>query len=140
MSPKTCLPSSQRASQATAASSAARLGPMAIWNRFRMEAEARVRECNAVAGERLWAAKVQEPMAFRLVVESTGCPEDSIECTLDAAAGVLSCRPGPALTAGCCEFRIAGEGMTLRMGDSEYTISEALALILDELVFVHGDC
>ena len=113
---------------------------MVLWNRFGMEAEARVRECNAMAGERLWSVRSHDQAELRLVVESTGCPDDYIECTLDPVAGVLVCRPGPALEAACCQFQVAADGTSLRLGEVEYTVSEALALILDELVFVHGDC
>jgi hypothetical protein len=128
-----------------------------------------VRECNALAGERLWGVMSRKQSPFRvavgqavspasrqwttsdppqqagenacptLTIESTTCPGDFVECTLDPVTGILSCRPGPALTAGCCEFQVERGAQGLRRGESVYNTAEALALILDELVFMHGD-
>lgn len=106
-----------------------------FWDKFQRLAESRVRECNALAGERLWQTTAAPGAAPLFRVQSTTLPGDSIECLFDYDAGILTCRFGPALQAATLEFQLTGETVdALRQGGGDFTLEQSLTLVLDELV------
>lgn len=108
-----------------------------IWQRFRCLAEQRIGEGNLEAGERLWEV-VHSPLATTaLTIRSTRWTADAIECVLDVEAGALTCAPGEALAAAPWNFQVVphSRGM-VRRGGVDFTIDQAVNVILDELVWL----
>jgi|ERR1700730_9761698 hypothetical protein len=107
------------------------------WDRFQRLAELQVQECNAVAGECLWRTATAPDRAPLFSVQSTARPGISVECSFDVEHGMLTCKPGSAIQADTLEFQFIGETVvTLRRGGGEFTLEQALGLVLDELVSV----
>jgi hypothetical protein len=106
-----------------------------IWDRFRSSAEHHVGEGNLEAGERLW--EIVDSSEAALTIRSTSWTADAIECALDIESGKLTCAPGQAIPAAPLTFQVVRDRAgTFRRGGVEYTIDEAVNLILDELVWV----
>lgn len=104
-----------------------------VWTRFRCLTEHHINEGNFVAGERLWAVVAS---SNTLTIRSTRSGAHAIECAFDDASGRLTCAAG----ADPLAFRVLLDrpGM-LRFGRRNYTIAEAVNLVLDELVWDEGD-
>jgi hypothetical protein len=113
---------------------AARL--VALWDEFQQLSEHGLREGNMVAGEQLWTI-VRSPGELSFAIQSTRDPADFVECSLDCESRVLTCRPGPAVVAGALTFQLDEQrsGALCRNG-VDYTLSQVLSLILDELVWI----
>jgi hypothetical protein len=107
------------------------------WNRFQSLAEGRIHEGNLVAGERLWELVKSPHPARRLIIRSSIDPADFVECSLDPGAGVLTCRPGSAIECDDLVFRLAGDTADmLLVDDRQFTLEQALTMILDRLVWM----
>jgi hypothetical protein len=105
------------------------------WNQFQSLAEGRVNEGNLVAGERLWELVKSPDPAGRLIIRSSSEPADCVECSLDA--GVLTCRPGPAIECDALVFRVAADTAGMLLADEpRFTLDQALTMILDQLVSI----
>ena len=104
-----------------------------LWTRFRCLTQRQVDEGNFVAGERLWEVV---PSSNTLTIRSTCSGAHAIECAFDDASGRLTCTAG----AGPLAFRVIPDrpGM-LRCRGRNYTLAEAVNLILDELIWDEGD-
>ena len=109
----------------------------AFWERFQSEVELRVRECNAIAGEPLWVMSGMSAPIRRLTVASATRPGNRMDCSFEIGRGILVCAPGPGVRAKRLRFRFT-EGVLLLDG-REYSIDEALRLVLDELVCIDED-
>jgi hypothetical protein len=108
-----------------------------IWDRFRSSAEHHVGEGNLEAGERLWEIVDCSAAAAALTIRSTSWTADAIDCALDFESGNLTCAPGQAIPAAPLTFQVVRERPGIfRRGGVEFTIDEAVNLILDELVWV----
>ena len=109
----------------------------AFWDRFGRELEARVRECNAVAGEPLWVtSRTGGPLGdFR--VESATRSGDRVECSFDLERGILVCAPGPGVRAK--RLRFQWREANLLLNGREYDFDQALRLVLDQLVWIDED-
>jgi hypothetical protein len=114
-----------------------RIAPAAFWEEFRRGVEHCVRECNAIADERLWVISATRAPLRRLTVESATRSGDRIECSFDVERGILTCLPGPAVHGESLQFQW-NDGKLLRDG-REYAVEEALRLVLDELVCVDAE-
>ena len=109
--------------------------PLAFWDRFQHLAAVRVRECNIVAGEELWITTGAADPIPTVVVVSTTCSQNRVECSFDPDRRILACKPGPALRIEPHQFEwIAETGDILRRESREFTLDEAVNLLLDELV------
>jgi hypothetical protein len=106
-----------------------------IWAQFRCAAEHHIGEGNLEAGERLW--EIVDCSGPGLTIRSTNWSTDAIECALDFENGRLTCAPGMAIPNAALTFQVLRDkpGM-FRRGGVDYTIDEAVNLILDELVRV----
>jgi hypothetical protein len=108
-----------------------------IWERFRFLAACRVQEGNLVAGERLWEIVDSSGGAPLFTIQSTTDANDSLECSLDPQTGVLNCRPGPSIKTSALRFELpGGTGGQLRRDGADCTLDQAIALLLDQLVWV----
>lgn len=115
---------------------AARVG---LWDRFQCLAEQRVSEGNLTAGERLWEVVRSSGPAPRLTIRSTRHRADFVECSLDLESGVLTCKAGSAINADPLHFQLLeGTHDMLRRDVGDCTADQAIALILDELVWIEG--
>ena len=111
-----------------------------FWNRFRCLAERRVSEGNVVAGERLWELVPSSGWESRFIVRSTKYLCDCVECSLDLESGFITCTPGSATDSSQVRFQLLeGKHGKLRRDGVECTIDQAVAWILDQLVWVE-DC
>jgi hypothetical protein len=114
----------------------------AVWHRFRSLAEHHITEGNLTAGEQLWEVVQSDEASNLLIIRSTRWTADSIECALDLKSGALTCAPGSAICTGPLKFQLVQDkpGMVRRRG-KEFTIDEAVQLVLSELVWVDdADC
>jgi hypothetical protein len=111
------------------AARAAALPGADLWDQFRCSAGRHVDEGNLEAGERLWEIVDPPESGGVLTIRSTSLPADAIECALDVESGHLTCAT--------MTFQVLRDqpGM-FRRGGIDYTIDEAVNLILDELVRV----
>ena len=100
-----------------------------IWDRFRCSAGRHVDEGNLEAGERLWEIVDPPEAGGVLTIRSTSLSADSIECALDIESGNLTC-------ASMIFQVLRDQSGMFRRGGKDYTIDEAVNLILDELVRV----
>jgi hypothetical protein len=108
-----------------------------IWDRFRCAAQHHIGEGNLEAGERLW--EIVDRSASVLTIRSTSWTSDAIECALDLESGNLTCAPGQAIPAAPLTFQVVRDRAgTFRRGGMEFTIDEAVNLILGELVWVES--
>ncbi len=107
-----------------------------FWNRFQQFAADRVRECNAIAGEPLWITAMSSAPQPVFTVQSVESADNRVECSFDFEQRMLTCRPGPAISADPLVFRwVRGTVDTLRCGGSCVTLEQALGQILDELMW-----
>jgi hypothetical protein len=121
---------------APTATGSAKLEPLSFWERFRKQLESRIREGNTICGELLWRITASTGTAFGLSIQHVQRPADRVDCAFDPAGCLLTCTPGPEIPLQACQFQwIGGTTDILRRGREEYTISEALTLLLDELVW-----
>ena len=111
-----------------------------IWDRFLRLADDRVRECNAVAGERIWLAAVSGNSPDSWSVHSAARPGDSVSCRFDVQSGVLVCQPGSALRGETLVLECAGMLDLLRCGEVELTLEQAVDLILNRLEWPDDPC
>ena len=110
-----------------------------FWKRFHQMTEQRVVEGNVLAGERLWEIPSTPCGPFSFTIRSTIDPSDFVECSLDAEASVVTCRPEPVIKAGPLAFRLTGAaGQPLQHDTEECTVEQAIGLMLDRLVCI-GD-
>ena len=110
---------------------------MDFWDRFQCLTEQRVKEANFVAAERLWEIGKAAGAAQTLTIRSTIDPSNFLECSLDAEAGVLTCRQGSALKVDSLRFQLLGGTVDmLRREGRDCTLDQAITLILDELVWI----
>jgi len=114
-----------------------RVARAAFWDRFRLELEVRVRECNAVAGEPLWVISEMGGRPGRFRIESATPSGDRIECSFDIDRGILVCAPGPGVRARRLRFEWR-EGDLLLDG-RQCDIDEAQRMVLDQLVWIDED-
>jgi hypothetical protein len=77
------------------------------WEEFLWEAERQVRECNTEAGENLWTVRHSAKAPGRFTIASTTRAANRVECSFDAEAGALVCKPG-AEASGRLQFQLAG--------------------------------
>ena len=112
------------------------LSSACVWRRFRCLAERHIEEGNLVAGERLWEIVPSPDESAALTIRSTRWTSDSVECAYDASTGALTCAPGTAIVAPTLTFHVCTDdpGM-FRRGGVDCTVDEAVALVLDELVW-----
>ncbi len=111
-------------------------GPLAFWDRFCQQLEDRVREGNLLAGDSLWRMTASTAPAIVLSVHHVHRPADRVDCIFDPAKGLLTCTPGAEIPLEACQFQwVGGTADILRHGSEELTLSEALTLLLDGLVW-----
>jgi hypothetical protein len=115
------------------ASMARSLTSVDVWERFRSVAECRVDEGNCTAGERLWEVVPSQDPEAALTIRSTRWVADTMECAFDLASGALTCAPGEAIGATPLTFQVLPG--RLRRGSRDYTVEEAVSLVLDKLVW-----
>ena len=114
----------------------AKAGPLTFWQRFREQLESRIKDCNAVAGERLWRTKGCTGSGAGGTIASVYCPSDRLDCAFDETAGVLSFTFAAASRTIVLRFEwVGGTADRLRRGQQEFTIAETLNLLLDQLVW-----
>jgi hypothetical protein len=110
-----------------------------FWKLFHRLTEQRVVEGNVLAGERLWEIGSIPCVPLSFTIRSTIDPYDFLECSWDAKAGVVTCRPGPAIKAGLIVFRLTRAVVpSLQHDTEECTVEQAIGLMLDRLVWI-GD-
>lgn len=98
-----------------------------FWKRFHRMTEQRVVEGNVLAGERLWEIGSTPCVPLSFTIRSTIDPSDFLECSLDAEAGVVTCRPGPSIKAGTLAFRLTGAAVQpLQHDTEECTVEQAI--------------
>jgi len=113
----------------------------AWWERFQRLAEQRVSECNALAGERLWISAAPANSAVSWAVYSASNPADSVSCSIDAEAGLLICKPGAAVCGEVVLFACSdGSADVVRCGEVEFSMEEAVSLMLDRLAWPDEPC
>jgi hypothetical protein len=113
----------------------ARCAPRAFWERFCAQVEMRITETNLVAGERLWKTTIWEP-SLALSIEHVHRPSERLDCVFDPGESVLSFSPSAEIDPDTFSFRwMGGSADILRRGAEEFTLSQALALLLDQLVW-----
>jgi hypothetical protein len=106
------------------------------WEQFRRLAVERVKEGNALAGERLWEVVDPGTGPGRLVIRSTACPSNLADCRIDLRTRVLLCRNESSSQRTALKFHfVPGSPHPLRAGGREFTINEALSEVLDRLVW-----
>jgi hypothetical protein len=114
----------------------ARLRCLDFWDRFRNELEHQVQECNAVAGETLWKITSTTSSPLQLTIQCSTLPEHRLDCSFSSEQLTVRCTRGPNEPAVGHEFQwVGGTAPVLRRGVDEFTLSEALNLILDQLAW-----
>jgi hypothetical protein len=121
---------------AMAAAVFARPGPLAFWDRFCQQVESRIRDGNTISGDLLWRTCACAEASLGLSIQNVYRPADRLDCIFDPAKCLLTCTPGPEIPLDACQFQWVGGTMDiLRRGAEEFTLSQALILLLDELVW-----
>jgi hypothetical protein len=114
----------------------ARVGPLGFWARFCEQLEIRIREGNVISGETLWRTSTSTGPAMGLCVQNIRRPDDRVDCMFDPKDCLLTFTPGAEIPADARQFRwIGGTTDVLCRGSEEFTLSQALTLLLDELVW-----
>lgn len=105
-----------------------------FWRDFQWELENRIREANAVAGQMIWQVVIHGETS--LSISRLDCPDDRMDCVFDPDKPLLVCTSGPGIPGACFAFEWkSGEPGILCRGSVEFTLTEALGLVLDELVW-----
>jgi hypothetical protein len=114
----------------------AKAEPLAFWQRFREQLESKIKEGNAVSGERLWRTTACSGSGAGVTIESVYSPSDRLDCAFDPRNGVLSFSSSSASRTIALRFEwVGGTADRLRRGRRELTIPETLNLLLDQLVW-----
>ena len=106
-----------------------------FWHHFQREAELRVREGNAIAGECLWTTIGSSPSNRQIAIGALKCPSNRMLCSFDVEREILTVEPGPAITAEVRVFQWLPAVSALRCGDQELTLADVITLILNHLVW-----
>ncbi len=107
--------------------------PCTPWGKLLAAIDASVRECAAVAGERLWSCSTcagSDNNRFRIC--SAWDARDYAELSFEDGVRIV-CRFGPAVSKPELQFHV--EGSTLKYGGASLPISAAAAFVLDQLIF-----
>jgi hypothetical protein len=110
------------------------LRPLEFWRDFCSQLESRVRDGNLLSGESVWRTTVSDSPSIGISIQHAHHPGDRVDCVFDPASSLLTCTPGPEVPLETCRFQWV-DGTILRRGAEEFTVPEALTLLLDELVW-----